>query len=293
MRWSPPQAMFRWRATHRLTVLAYHSIEDMTRFADHLEYLLRTMRPVSLQEVIDACAGRSELSERAVLVTFDDGERSIFELGMPLLRERSIPAVALVVTSVIDTQLPFWWIEVEELMHRGHVTPPFPRLSPRETVNALRGVPDQKRVAVIEELRRQSRGQSVRMNQLTTPELRQLESAGIEVGNHSLTHACLSRCDDNKVRREIHESHRFLTEVLGHPPRSFAYPDGQGDQRVRQEVARAGYEMAFLFDHRLNERVLDPLLISRVRVDSTTTLDRLATIVSGLHPAIHHARGGH
>ena len=34
-----------------------------------------------------------------------------------------------------------------------------------------------------------------------------------------------------------------------------------------------------------------PLRLSRVRVNSDTSLDRFAIILSGLHPALHHARG--
>jgi len=55
---------------------------------------------------------------------------------------------------------------------------------------------------------------------------------------------------------------------------------------------RAGYSIGFLFDHRAGP--LDPpdaMAISRVRVNSDTNPDRFATIVSGLHPTIHHARG--
>jgi hypothetical protein len=84
---------------------------------------------------------------------------------------------------------------------------------------------------------------------------------------------------------------RTLADI-GHPPRAFAYPDSQSDPRVQRALARIGYEVGFLFDHRVNDRsLLDPLSLSHVRVDSTTSIDRFATIVSGLHPAIHHARG--
>jgi hypothetical protein len=50
--------------------------------------------------------------------------------------------------------------------------------------------------------------------------------------------------------------------------------------------------VAFLFDHRVNPATPGhPLRISRVRVNDHTSLDRFAVIVSGLHPALHHARG--
>jgi peptidoglycan/xylan/chitin deacetylase (PgdA/CDA1 family) len=197
--------------------------------------------------------------------------------------------VAFVVAGLVDTELPFWWTEVEELARRSRAEG-LDRSSPEVVVRTLRRAPDEQRMAVLEILRRQHGDGIVRVPQLTSSDLRRLESSGIEVGNHSLTHASLARCDDDKIRHEVHEAHRRLARSLGHRPRSFAYPDGQWDARVRQAVA--GYEAAFLFDHRVNDpRPADPFGISRVRVDSATRPARFATIVSGLHPAIHHARG--
>jgi hypothetical protein len=35
----------------------------------------------------------------------------------------------------------------------------------------------------------------------------------------------------------------------------------------------------------------NPLRLSRLRVNSDTSLDRFDTVITGLHPALHHARG--
>jgi peptidoglycan/xylan/chitin deacetylase (PgdA/CDA1 family) len=291
LRWSVPQVLFRRRTAQKLTVLAYHAINDEERFAAHLGYLSKQTHPVSLDEVIDACSGRWSLPERAVLVTFDDADITTRDVALPLLRERGIPAVAFVVAGVVDTDRPFWWIEVEELIARDSMEGRDSSL-PQEVVRRLRLASDNQRMAVLDQLRQRHGDETVRVAQLNSSDLLRLESSGIEVGNHSLTHASLARCDDDRIWDEVAEAHKRLTQYLGHAPRSFAYPDGQWDARVRRAVAEAGYEAAFLFDHRLNDlRPPDPLGISRVRVDSTTSLARFATIVSGLHPAIHHARG--
>jgi peptidoglycan/xylan/chitin deacetylase (PgdA/CDA1 family) len=112
------------------------------------------------------------------------------------------------------------------------------------------------------------------------------------IGNHSLTHACLSRCSDEKIEREISAAHGVITEALGREPRSFAFPDGDHDGRAKQVLTRLGYEVAFLFDHRLSPvPPPDPMAVSRVRVNSRSSLDRLRIILSGLHPAVHRLRG--
>lgn len=293
LRRSPAQLVFRWRSTAHVPVLAYHGIDDPEQFREQIDYLARVRKPMTLDRVIDGAAGRRALPERAVLVTFDDGERSVLERGAPILRERGVPAVAFVVAGLLDTAEPFWWVEVERLVERGGATERFPGRSGEALVRALKRLPDEARLAAIEELRERAGGERPRTPQLRRDDLATLESAGVSVQSHSLTHPCLSRCDDAKAESEVTDSRRVLADALGRPPRAFAYPDGDCDERVRQAVADAGYEVAFLFDHRVSPRVPpDPLRISRVRVNSTSSLDRFAAIVSGLHPAVHRARGG-
>ena len=280
---SPAQWAFHRRAGQRLAVLAYHAVDDPARFAAQLDHLTRWAHPLSLDAVVAAVRGRRGLPEGAVLVTFDDGARSVYDEALPRLRERGIPAAAFVVTGLLDTDEPYWWTEVEALA-AGEAA---------SLVRRLKAMPDDDRLATIAELRRVATTPAPRVPQLHRHELGALESAGIAVGNHSHTHPCLPRCADARIRAEVTDAHAVLTNALGHPPVAFAYPNGDCDARTRQVVHECGYDVAFLFDHRLSPAVPpDPLRVSRLRVDSTTSLDRLRTIVSGLHPAVHRLRGG-
>jgi peptidoglycan/xylan/chitin deacetylase (PgdA/CDA1 family) len=101
----------------------------------------------------------------------------------------------------------------------------------------------------------------------------------------------LDHCSDETVKEEIVRTHDFLVDV-GIAPSSFAYPNGNFDPRAAQVLKELEYEAAFLFDHRIGTfPVVDRLQISRIRVDSTTSVNRLRIILSGLHPALHHALG--
>jgi peptidoglycan/xylan/chitin deacetylase (PgdA/CDA1 family) len=292
LRWSPVQVAFMLQAVRRLTVLAYHGVDDAASFRHQLTYLARTMRPVSLNDVLAAMHGGRTLPARAVLLTFDDGHRSLLETGLPLLRERGFPAVAFIVPGVLDSDQPFWWAEAEQLLRQGGRSERYPGLTSEALVWRLKRVPDAERLEVVAELRETANGRPPRTPQLRRAELPLLESAGITIGNHSVTHPCLPHCDDGKVVAEVTEAHRLLGDALGHEPVAFAYPNGDWDQRAEVALAGAGYETAFLFDHRSNPSTpRHPLRISRLRVNSTTSLARLAMIVSGLHPALHRARG--
>lgn len=292
LRVSPIQWAFRRQANDRLAVLAYHGIDDLGWFRQHLDYLTDRSHLVSLEDLLSAIGGGTRLPAGSVLLTFDDGERSVLDAAAPELRARGIPSVVFVVAGLIETHEPFWWVEAATLASGGTQLARYGRLSPDELIHTMKRVPDEERMAMLDELRERAAGVRVRSPQLTRAELAQLDASGMAVASHSLTHPCLSRCTPEKARQEIEESTRTLVDILGHHPRVFAYPDGDCSNAVRSVVVDEGYEAAFLFDHRLSKRTIpDPLRISRVRVNSTTTLDRFATIVSGLHPAIHHARG--
>ncbi|MET0452664.1 MAG: polysaccharide deacetylase family protein, partial [Mycobacterium sp.] len=77
---------------------------------------------------------------------------------------------------------------------------------------------------------------------------RSLESDGlVTLYPHTVTHPILSRCDDEKVDREISESCRAVEINTGCAPTIFAYPNGQPqdfDGRAREALRRNGISWA-------------------------------------------------
>lgn len=286
---SPLQPLFRRRADRRLRVLAYHGIADPDRFAAQLDFLAAELAPVSLERLIAALDGGEPLPPRAVLVTFDDGERSLLEAGLPLLAERAVPAAAFVVAGLIGTSTPPWWVEAEAL---GARRPPRLDGSGPDLVRALKRLPDEERRRTLDELRKSVGTPPPAVPQLTAAELRRLEAGGVAVGSHTWSHPILPRCGDAAVSEEIRRAHEALTAVLGRPPLAFAYPNGDADPRAERELAALGYRAAFLFDHRLSPAPPpERFRISRLRVSSDTSIDRFRIVLSGLHPALHRLRG--
>jgi peptidoglycan/xylan/chitin deacetylase (PgdA/CDA1 family) len=289
---SPMQPLSRWGSRHRLAVLAYHAIDDPERFREQMSYLKRRVHPVSLGAVLGAFAGRCSLPEHAVLVTFDDGDRSVLEVAAPVLSEYGMPGVACVVAGVLDSDRPHWWDEADDLWQAGGRVEGLGVQGPTDLVRVLKRVPDGRRSAALQELRRTVGSAATPRAQLRSHELPQLEAAGIEVANHTMSHPCLPTCHPEVIRDEIRTAHEALRAILGHTPRAFAYPNGDWDDRAAGVLEELGYEIAFLFDHRMADPAAgDALRVPRLRVGSAASLDRFQIIVSGLHPAMHHRLG--
>jgi peptidoglycan/xylan/chitin deacetylase (PgdA/CDA1 family) len=289
---SPAQIFFQRKAAQQLVVLAYHGINDPVQFEQHLAYLAGEMQPISAEMLRSALNGKASLPERAVFVTFDDGEVSVYAEGLPLLRQYGVPGALFVVPGLLDSNTPFWWTEVTALVTAGATTREVTFSDAESLVRLLKKIPDAQRRNIIQELRTTTPEPLPAMPQLRRQDLIQLEAAGIAIGNHTWSHPCLNMCSDDVVHAEISQAHDTLTEILGHHPLLFAYPNGDMTESAEKALTDLGYEAAFLFDHQLNHLpVNNRLQISRVRVNANTPIDRFKTIVSGLHPALHHLRG--
>ncbi len=60
---------------------------DVTEFRHQLEFMKSNFNPVTMEQVMDAVVGKSELPEKALLLTFDDGYIDNFTFAFPILEE--------------------------------------------------------------------------------------------------------------------------------------------------------------------------------------------------------------
>jgi peptidoglycan/xylan/chitin deacetylase (PgdA/CDA1 family) len=98
---------------------------------------------------------------------------------------------------------------------------------------------------------------------MTEAQVRTWLAAGHTIGSHSLTHARLTSLSPAKAREEIHASRRRLEDLFAVEVRSFAYPWGQWDTRLAEEVAAAGYSTAFTTDPGINTAQTNPFALNR------------------------------
>ena len=91
-----------------------------------------------------------------------------------------------------------------------------------------------------------------------------MSSAGIDFGCHTVTHPLLAYEDDGTIEQELLQSKEALEARLGRKVRTFAYPNGNWDSRVRQRVQESGYEYAFTTQGGWHRPGRDPYTIRRI-----------------------------
>ena len=97
----------------RIRVLTYHRFGAVVRdpfcvaaseFEAQVAYLADRKLAISLTEFDNFLAGKEKLPHDAVLITVDDGFRSLYTTALPILKHYGVPAVAFVSPSLIGSQ---------------------------------------------------------------------------------------------------------------------------------------------------------------------------------------------
>jgi len=104
--------------------------------------------------------------------------------------------------------------------------------------------------------------------------LRDVQSRGHEIGNHSLNHPYLADLAAEEQISEVRLSHdRMVAEGLR--PRSFCYPYGSHDDRTVETLRATGYEVGLALGKRPAEISDDCLQLPRVVVAYSDSLPML------------------
>ncbi len=115
-----------------------------------------------------------------------------------------------------------------------------------------------------------------RSNYLDLDQIKQLQSAGIEIGSHTKNHISLKEVGYEQQVQEILVSKQMLEENLGVPCRSFCYPTGTYGDITPTIVKDAGYTSAVTVAYGHAAPASNPFLTPRVRVPGWITLDKFA-----------------
>jgi len=89
---------------------------------------------------------------------------------------------------------------------------------------------------------------------------------GVEIGAHGVTHTALTQCDNLKLHSELHDGKKYLEDIIGQPITSIAYPHGEANSIVEDEVAATGYKLAVCSQFDINRSGSNPLMLSRTTI---------------------------
>jgi len=207
-------------------ILSYHHFADdcdsplcipASEFDLQMKYLHdHGYRVVSLRDLLGFFNYLHPLPERSVVITIDDGYRSVYDIAYPILKKYGFTATLFIYTDYVG----------------------------------------------------------VSRNAISWDQLREIMTAGFEVGSHTLSHVDLTKIlegeDDQdylaRIERELFESKEILDKELTDNTISVAFPFGRYDPRVLAICERLGYKIGVSVKIGSNLFSSDPLALRRNQV---------------------------
>jgi len=201
---------------------------DAETFESHCRVVAETCHPIALDDWRAARRGLRPLPNRPVLITFDDGYRSVYELARPILKRLAIPAVMFVCSAPIRRQELFWFDAAARSEGESAVAERIERDPPgaSQSFQTAAGAGDP-------------------LAPMTSAQVAELADDGFEIGVHTATHAPLGRLSQASQRHELQSCRDALVEWTGAPVRALAYPWGRAGIDYTDETMRIAAEVGF------------------------------------------------
>jgi peptidoglycan/xylan/chitin deacetylase (PgdA/CDA1 family) len=268
-------------------------------FRAQLDWLERRARVLTLPQLVERLTSNSGWGEPSALITFDDGYRDNFEVAIPILRDRAIPATFFLPTAFLETPRLPWWDQVAYVIKNTEIRQLVLERSPDRSASPLSidvgAMPRSASIMTIiqafldgtitEEAwfldQLASRAEVVVDTEHLARDLfaswdqvRQLTSSApsLTIGSHGHGHHRLAGLDLDSQAFELTESKRILERHLGGEITALAYPygwPGTYTALTKTLAARAGYRVAFAAREGANRPdSFDPYEIRRLGVGS-------------------------
>ncbi|MFV9482460.1 polysaccharide deacetylase family protein [Christiangramia sp. ASW11-125] len=267
---------------HRLRVLAYHDIVDPINFEKQIKWLKANYNLIDLPTLKEYLFQSKSLPAKSLLITFDDGDRSVFEHALPIFRKYQVPACLFVITDLIDSKKDFWWDTIKKNEAKSGLS----NAEIMKIININKGSSNKDRLDFLKKY------PVTQNHQLSTVEVKELILSGVYIGNHSHTHPMFDKLEKDELLEELQNVHSFFDMNRIGDYSVFAYPNGNFSEDTEKLLMENNIKIAFLFDHKINERTINPLRISRIAVDSDNSMSEFKSKVSGLHSTITKMKKG-
>ena len=224
------------------------------RFSQHLRWYERHFVSVTEQDLLGLLvSGTWRHKKPGLLLSFDDGLRSNFDVAAPLLEKHGMVGWFFVPTGFVDCA------EADQLKFAAAHEIPGAALEPAR---------DSPRVA------------------MSWQELSMLRQRGHVVGVHTATHRRLGpETLPPVIEQEVLAAKRLAEAKLGCSLSSFCWVGGESraySKSAGEAVRRAGYNLAFQTNAGLASQGTDPMQVNRVNVEDRWPLELASFQVSGV-----------
>ena len=250
---------------NKVTFLLFHDMHaaDAER---NFTYLKQHYNIIGLNDYLEAVQNHQPLPRKAVVITFDDGHISNYDI-LPIIKRLRIPVTIFLCSEIVGTHRHFWFRHSQEMKTR---------------VESLKRLTNKQR---LEELKAYVFEQSAEYSdrQALTKEQIEEMKAWVNFQSHTCFHPILPQCDDSTAHEEIADSRHRLEDALGLSVNALSYPNGDYSARDIRLAKEAGYMCGVTVDAGYNDLGSDLFRLKRFSVNDAHTTTELMVKASGCY----------
>lgn len=271
---------------------------DTTLFRQQIEYMKNNFNIVTMEQVIDAVEGKSELPERALLLTFDDGYVDNYTFAFPILEEYGIqgsffiPGKTFTTHQLLDVNkihyilasadicklvedvkkemdyyrgIEFDYAPTEDLFNEYAVES---RFDIKETIFVKRMLqtvlPERLRNTISSNLFEKYVGVSEEQLAyelyMTEEQIRTMKRHGMFIGVHGYDHYWLGNLPEDQMKKDLDKALDTLDEFIDRKRWVMNYPYGSYNQAVLDHIKMKGACVGLTTEARISNICKDAAL---------------------------------
>jgi len=189
-----------------------YRMKKVEEFLKDLDFLLKYFEPIDVETLYHLHIHKTIPKKPVFHLTFDDGMKEIYEIVVPILLEKGVPATFFINSGFVDNKALFY-------RHR-------------ESLERERGDSCDKNDRKIDEFLEKNKPY------LTTEQIKELSNNGFTFGAHSVDHPYYNTIPLDEQLRQTRESLDFVSSIINQKLRLFAFPftDYQVSQQFFNEI---------------------------------------------------------
>ena len=218
---------------HLPYIAPLYKYRNTTAFEKDIDFLLKYFQPVSANDVFLHAKGEKKITKPSFHLSFDDGMREIYEVVLPVLKRKGIPATVFVNSVFVDNKDLFFRYKAALIAHKN------PSL--KKEVLKIKYTEREKLDSIAQNLGIDfEQFLKEKRPYLTTQEIKILQENGFTIGAHSIDHPNYNLIPRKEQIRQTLDSCWFVEDNFGEEKLFFSFPFG--DMGVKESFFDVIYD---------------------------------------------------
>jgi peptidoglycan/xylan/chitin deacetylase (PgdA/CDA1 family) len=307
-------ALIRHKPASSGIVLMYHEVlPDNVEFSAwtivresdfrwQMGYLALHFDVVNMDQAMERVSAKYNAGKPFAVVTFDDGYKGVQNTVLPIMESMGIPFMLYVTTQPVLDQRPCWHDQVIGLLNAkvdvqvcldGDVPEECFRIpccgeanyrwkKMEHLLKRLKELAPGVREKALQTFADEYPDSGPTLEMIGMEDLKSLAASScVTIGAHTHRHELLDQLEAHEILETLETSNNNIERIAGYSPKHFAYPNGQVNQDVLDQVGAVGYKTAVTTMSGIWSSRINRLEIPRIGIGRFETRSSFRAKVSG------------